>query len=109
VLNHFDSLPSGSYAIGYLRLATQTGIRLAVQLPQNAFIERVDSSKIVVECDMQTCWPQSEQEVTARPLQTEHLAIYFTPNSLLSNGTRSYFVEPKVLGEASRAKLEQIL
>jgi len=49
----------------YLRLATQTGIRFAVQLPQKAFIERVDSSKIVVECDMQTCCPQSEHAVTA--------------------------------------------
>ncbi len=40
---------------GYLRLRTQTGILFAVQLPQKAFINRVDSSKIVVECDMQTC------------------------------------------------------
>jgi len=75
-------------ATRYLRLATQTGIRLAVQLPQNAFMERVVSSKIVVECDIQTCWPQSEQEVTARPLQTEHLAIYFTPNFSCPTNTR---------------------
>jgi len=57
-----------SYGIclkGYLRLETHMGIRLAVQLPQNAFIERVASSNIVVECDMQTCCPQSEHEVTA--------------------------------------------
>ena len=40
---------------GYLRRATQTGILFAVQLPQKALIERVVSSKIVVECDMQTC------------------------------------------------------
>jgi hypothetical protein len=40
---------------GYLRRATQTGILFAVQLPQKAFIDRVFSSKIVVECDMQTC------------------------------------------------------
>jgi hypothetical protein len=49
----------------YLRLDTQTGIFFAVQLPQKAFINRVFSSKIVVECDMQTCCPQSEHEVTA--------------------------------------------
>lgn len=89
-LRHPDIIPSASRCnrepmLGYLRLATQTGIRLAVQLPQNAFMERVVSSKIVVECDIQTCWPQSEQEVTARPLQTEHLAIYFTPKFFLPN------------------------
>jgi len=67
----------------------------------------VVSSKIVVECDIQTCCPQSEQAVTARPLQTEHLVIYFTPNFFLLNGDGSYLVLLGVLRAASRAELEQ--
>jgi hypothetical protein len=51
--------------VNYLRRAVQTGIRLAVQFPQYAFIDRVVSSKIVVEWDIQTCWPQSAQDATA--------------------------------------------
>jgi hypothetical protein len=64
--------------VRYLRLATQTGIFLAVQLPQYDFMVRVPSSNIVVECDIHTFIPQSPHMVTAFPLQTEHLTIQFT-------------------------------
>jgi len=37
---------------------------------------RLVSSKMVVECDMQTCTPHSAHDATACPLQTEHLAIF---------------------------------
>jgi hypothetical protein len=66
----------------YRLLATQTGIFFAVQLPQNDFIDLVVSSKITVQCDIQTCMPHSEQVATACPLQTEHLANQFTSNQL---------------------------
>jgi hypothetical protein len=48
---------------------------LAVQLPQNDFIDLVASSKMVVLWDMQTCIPHSAHVATAWPLQTEHLTI----------------------------------
>lgn len=47
-----------------LRVA-QTGIFFAVQLPQSVFMDRVLSSKIVVQCDMHTCIPHSAQAATA--------------------------------------------
>jgi hypothetical protein len=64
----------------YLLRATHSGILFAVQLPQKVFIALVVSSKIVVQCDMQTWIPHSAHAATACPLQTEHLAIWFTPN-----------------------------
>lgn len=52
-------------AESYRFLATQSGIRLAVQLPQNDFIDLVASSKMVVLCDMQTWIPHSAHVATA--------------------------------------------
>jgi hypothetical protein len=40
---------------------------------------RLVSSKIVVEWDMHTWTPHSAQVATACPLQTEHLANFFSP------------------------------
>jgi hypothetical protein len=58
----------------YRLLEAHMGIFFAVQLPQKDFIDLVVSSKIVVQCDMQTCMPHSAHLATACPLQTEHLA-----------------------------------
>jgi hypothetical protein len=63
-------------------------------LPQSVFMDRVLSSKIVVQCDMHTCIPHSAQAATARPLQTEHLAIYFTPSFSCPTSARWDHVEP---------------
>jgi hypothetical protein len=63
----------------YLLLEAQSGILFAVQFPQRVFIALVPSSNIVVQWDIQTCIPHSAQAATACPLQTEHLAIEFTP------------------------------
>jgi hypothetical protein len=69
---------------GYLLLAIQTGILFAVQLPQKVFIARVFSSNTVVQCDIHTLIPHSAQAATAWPLQTEHLAVHFTPQIFLA-------------------------
>src|SRR5712691_7392769 len=71
--------------VSYRLLAAQIGILFAVQLPQRLLIALVDSSNIVVECDMQMFSPHSEQVVTACPLQTPHLANLLL--SILPNRT----------------------
>jgi hypothetical protein len=76
---------------------------LAVQLPQNDFIDLVVSSKIVVLCDMQTTEPQSTHLATACPLQTEHLANHLPPIFPPTSAGRATQNSCKIFGAWNRA------